>query len=105
MSKHILKSLCFLVLTLLALPKGTLAQWFIVDNLPDCSDLRLSLPNLPGTALCYQDGTCYNFETGAQAFASMMVWSFMTCSVDFVRNYVQTIAFADEIGGKQLRSW
>jgi hypothetical protein len=78
MLKHTLKSFCFLVLTFLALPKGTIAQWFIVNNLPDCSDLKLSLPgNEPNTALCYQDATCYNISTGADAFASMFTWSFI----------------------------
>lgn len=98
--KHILR-ICVLLLTLLALPKGAPAQWFILNSSGDCSDLKISVLNeIVGFALCYQDSNCYNWETGAEAFASIMIWSFMSCSVDFVRNYVETVgSWGDQLSG------
>lgn len=82
--------LCAVLFSLLMLPGSALAQWALIDAMPDCSDARTSVLNVPGLALCYQDGTCWNWDTGATSIASMFVWSGMTCSVDFVFNNAQT---------------
>ena len=90
MLKHKLNWFCILLLVILAMPGGAHSQWTILNPMPDCSDQRTSVLTVPGLAICYQDGECWNFETGSLALASMFTWAGMTCSVDFVFNEAQT---------------